>query len=109
MEKVGKGMVKHWGSGFPPASRLNNPQTSSEAELEMNESGSRETHVRKVLKIVTDQPGLITGEIGELSGLGHMETRKRLSDLKNKELIYQGKSRVWEHTKRNQASWYPAW
>ena len=90
-----------------PVSRRDNPVTSFEAEVSINMDGSRQTHLWAVLAIVRSTPGLTTGEVGEVSGLGQMETRKRLSDLKNSALARQGSSRVWPQSGRKQSTWWP--
>lgn len=94
-------------SWLSPVSRKSNPDTSREAESWINQNGSRQTHIQAVLDIVRGTPGLTTGEIGEMSTFGQMETRKRLSDLKNADMIRQGKSRVWMPSGRNQSTWWP--
>ena len=98
------GALDDW---LTPVSRRDNPMTSFEAEASINMDGSRATHLRTVLTIVRDMPGLTTGEVGEVSGLGQMETRKRLSDLKNSALARQGSSRVWPQSGRRQSTWWP--
>ena len=98
------GALDDW---LAPVSRRDNPVTSYKAEASINEDGSRRTHLRTVLAIVRDTPGLTTGEIGEVSGLGQMETRKRLSDLKNATQARQGDSRVWPQSGRHQVTWWP--
>tara|TARA_Y100000310_G_scaffold171370_1_gene171551 strand:+ start:307 stop:648 length:342 start_codon:yes stop_codon:yes gene_type:complete len=92
---------------FPPASYADDPVTSHEAEAVHTATGVRQTHAGKLLEIVRVRPGLITSELGEVSELGHMETRKRLSDLKNMNLIYQGQARMWQGSGRKQSSWWP--
>jgi len=98
------GAMDDW---LAPVSRRDNPLTSYEAETSINADGSRATHLRTVLRIVRATPGLTTGEVGEISGLGQMETRKRLSDLKNATLARQGGSRVWPQSGRRQVTWWP--
>jgi len=95
------------GDGLVPATRRDNPITSFEAEAAINATGSRRTHIGTVLAVVRQTPGLTTGEIGEASGLGQMETRKRLSDLKNHYLARQGASRIWPQSGRHQSTWWP--
>jgi len=92
---------------WPPVSRRENPETSHEAEAVITQTGKRQTHAAKVLEIIIDHPGLVTGVIGEMSGLGQMETRKRLSDLKNRGLARQGQPRIWEGSGRKQVTWWP--
>ena len=92
----------------PPAvSRRGNPQTSFEAEEAINKDGSRATHASVVLGIIQSEPGLTTGEVGDTSGLGQMETRKRISDLKNMGMIFAGDVRVWKPSGRKQSTWWP--
>ena len=98
------GTLDDW---LAPVSRRDNPPTSFEAEATINKNGPRGTHIWAVLRIVRDTPGLTTGEIGEVSGLGQMETRKRLSDLKNMALARQGDSRVWPQSRRRHVTWWP--
>jgi len=98
------GALDDW---LTPVSRRGGPPTSAEAETAINADGSRETHLWTVLAIVRDTPGLTTGEVGEVSGLGQMETRKRLSDLKNLTLARQGSSRIWPPSGRQQSTWWP--
>ena len=88
-------------------SRRDNPETSFEAEEAINKDGSRVTHLSVVLGVIESQPGLTTGEVGDASGLGQMETRKRISDLKNMGMIFAGDVRVWEASGRNQSTWWP--
>jgi predicted ArsR family transcriptional regulator len=92
---------------WPPASHRNDPETSHEAEAVITQTGKRQTHATKVLGIVTAHPGLTTGAIGEISGLGQMETRKRLSDLKNRGLARQGQPRIWHGSGRQNVTWWP--
>ena len=92
---------------WPPVSRRENPETSQEAEAVITQTGKRQTHATKVLGIVTAHPGLTTGAIGEISGLGQMETRKRLSDLKNRGLARQGQPRIWHGSGRQNVTWWP--
>ena len=92
---------------WPPVSRRENPETSQEAEAVITQTGKRQTHAAKVLGIVTAHPGLTTGAIGEISGLGQMETRKRLSDLKNRGLARQGQPRIWHGSGRQNVTWWP--
>jgi len=98
------GALDDW---LAPVSRRDNPLTSYEAETSINEDGSRQTHIRIVLEVVQRMPGLTTGEIGEASGLGQMETRKRLSDIKSSGLARQGASRMWPQSGRQQSTWWP--
>ena len=92
---------------WPPVSRPSNPESSREAEAAINESGKRKSHADVMLEVVTAWPGLVTSIVGERSGLGQMEGRKRLSDLKSKGLIRAGRLAVYEGTNRRQTTWFP--
>jgi len=92
---------------WPPVSRPSNPESSREAEAAINESGKRKSHADVILEVVTAWPGLVTSVVCERSGLGQMEGRKRLSDLKAKGLIKAGPLLIYEPTNRRQTTWYP--
>ena len=96
-----------YGLKWPPVSRGNNPESSHEAEKSINESGKRKSHSDMILKVVEEFPGMVTSAVCDRSGLGQMEGRKRLSDLKAKGLIKAGPLLIYEPTKRRQTTWYP--
>ena len=98
------GALDEW---LAPVSRRDNPVTSFEAEVAINADGSRQTHIKTVVSIIRNTPGLTTGEIGEASGFGQMETRKRLSDIKNSGVARQGTPRIWPQSGRWQSTWWP--
>jgi hypothetical protein len=92
---------------WTPISRSSDPGTSHEAEKSINKSGSRNTQCNQILVVVKDKPGLVSGEIADFTGMGMHVTSRRLADLKNRELIFQGKSRTYEGSGRKQVSWWP--
>lgn len=91
---------------LPPIARTNNPETSHLAAKEITESRGRQTLMRLALRHVRDNPGQTAGQIGDALGLHRSVIAKRLSDLKNAELIVQGPA-VRTHGKA-QVTWYPA-
>ena len=66
---------------FPPATHNNDPVTAHEAEERHEKTGKRLLHRTVVLEIVNADPGLTAKEYGVLTGLGHHEAQRRLSDL----------------------------
>lgn len=70
--------------------RNNSPETSREALAQHEQSGNRETHLRIVLECVRENPGLTATQLCELLPLGEYQVRRRLTDLRNQELIRRG-------------------
>ena len=70
-----------------------NDTTPAHAAAEaMQRSGKAKAHREMVLSVLRKQQGLTGPEIGQLSGLGHIEAQRRISDLKNAGLVeYRGK------------------
>ena len=90
---------------YPPIAGNQDPWTSHAAGDAITKSGLRQTQMERCLGIVQDSPGLVAGEIGELTGLGHVPAQRRLSDLKNLGHIVQGTARQWQG--RAQVTWWP--
>ena len=88
-----------------PIARPSDPWTSHIGAAEVTHSGRRQTQTEQCLDVVQSHPGLTAGEIGELTGLGHVPAQRRLSDLKNEGHAIQGKSRLWHG--RPQVTWWP--
>ena len=99
-------MAIYFEAPLPPIARTNNPETSHLAAKEITESRGRQTLMRLALHYVRDNPGQTAGQIGDALGLHRSVIAKRLSDLKNAELIVQGPA-VRTHGKA-QVTWYPA-
>lgn len=91
---------------WTPVSRSSNPNTSREAEKSINKSGSRNTQCNQILVVVKDNPGAVSGEIADITGMGMHITSRRLADLKNKGSIFQGQPRTYEKSGRKQVSWW---
>ena len=89
----------------PPVSRSEDPLTSYEAEQKINESGARESIMRRALAAITESPGLSHGEIAERLGLEPHQVWRRVSDLKSKGLIHAGPKVQWKGN--GQQVWYP--
>ena len=65
-----------------PIARTTDPWTSHAGAVEVTESGRRKTQMELCLDVVQAHPGRTAGEVGELTGLGHVRAQRRLSDLK---------------------------
>ena len=73
-------------------SHANDTVTAHEAAEWMQKSGKAKIHKAQVLAAVADLQGQTCAEIGEITGLGHIEAQRRVSDLKNDGLIeYRGR------------------
>ena len=70
-----------------------NDTTPAHAAAEaMQRSGRAKYHRELVMAVLRKQQGLTGPEIGRLTGLGHIEAQRRVSDLKNAGLVeYRGK------------------
>jgi hypothetical protein len=64
-----------------PASRHDDPWTSSHAEDEITEDGSRGTMVEVALELVKRNPGKSANELEYIGGFRDGQLRKRLNDL----------------------------
>jgi hypothetical protein len=65
-----------------PIARTTDPWTSHAGAVEVTDSGRRRTQMELCLDVVQAHPGRTAGEVGELTGLGHVRAQRRLSDLK---------------------------
>ena len=75
-----------------PASHLNDPETSYIAEGNINKSGKRFSHQKRIVDYVKRYPGHTAGEIGFATGLGQIECSRRLSEL-NQVTVYRSNKR----------------
>jgi uracil-DNA glycosylase family 4 len=94
------------GLRLPSAHRESDLETSIEADTTITESGERLSIMRTCLGLLLDRPGLTAGEVGDISGLGHPRVWRRISDLKNLELVYPEGERPWTNG-RSHAIWWP--
>jgi len=91
-----------------PATHRNDPRTSLEAELEVTVTGQRQRHIDMVVASVREYPGLTAEEYGALTGLGRIETARRLSDAKEAWLVRRGERKVYPAVGgTSQSTWYP--
>jgi hypothetical protein len=88
-----------------PIARTTDPWTSHAGAVEVTDSGRRRTQAERCLDIVLTRPGLTAGEIGELTGLGHVPAQRRLSDLKASGKVAVGMARQFQG--RPQVTWWP--
>ena len=89
-----------------PIARTTDPWTSHAGAVEVTDSGRRRTQAERCLDVVQTRPGLTAGEIGELTGLGHVPAQRRLSDLKAAGKVSVGMAR--QYSGRPQATWWPS-
>ena len=89
-----------------PIARTTAPGTSHAGAVEVTASGRRKTQAERCLDVVQTSPGLTAGEIGELTGLGHVPAQRRLSDLKAAGKVSVGMAR--QYSGRPQATWWPS-
>ena len=88
-----------------PIARTTDPWTSHAGAVEVTDSGRRKTQAERCLDVVLTRPGLTAGEIGELTGLGHVPAQRRLSDLKAAGQVGVGMARQFQG--RPQVTWWP--
>ena len=88
-----------------PIVRTTDPWTSHAGAVEVTDSGRRKTQAERCLDVVLTRPGLTAGEIGELTGLGHVPAQRRLSDLKAAGKVGVGMAR--QYLGRPQVTWWP--
>jgi predicted ArsR family transcriptional regulator len=88
-----------------PIARTTDPWTSHAGAVEVTDSGRRKTQAERCLDVVLTRPGLTAGEIGELTGLGHVPAQRRLSDLKAAGKVGVGMAR--QYLGRPQVTWWP--
>lgn len=63
-----------------------------EAAEHMQKSGKAAIHKARVIEFVSKSQGATGGEVGDKTGLGHIEAQRRISDLKSSGLVeYRGK------------------
>jgi transcription initiation factor IIE alpha subunit len=65
------------------------------------------SHLVSVVTAVKEHPGLTASELAELTGMGSVEVRRRLTDAKNKGLAYQGEIRKSRLNENREFCWYP--
>ncbi len=93
-------------ASLPPVAHDHDPITSFEAESHITESGRRESQAQRILRVVTDRPGLTAGDIGDVTGYGHVPAQRRLSDLLAQGKIVRGAPRVYKGSNRRQSTWW---
>jgi hypothetical protein len=74
-------------------SHFNDPSTSKEAIKDLNNNGTRAKHMQKVLKGVKAFPLSTACELAKVLNMGEYQVRRRLSDLKNQDLVVHGPKR----------------
>jgi len=88
-----------------PRARHTDDSTSHEAAMQHTRSGKAARHRDLVMSAVEANPSSTAGEIGNISGLGHIEAQRRLSDLYRDDLVRKGPSRKCLVKKNNMVTW----
>ena len=86
--------------------RVDDPHTSGMAADELDASGGRLKHAEMVFAAVCSNRGATAAEIGVITGLGHIEAQRRLSDLKNAHRVRQGAARACRVKGSRMVTWY---
>lgn len=82
------------------------PESSYEAAALM-ERGTRQRHYDLVMVYVARHPGLTASQYAEMCGLDDVETRRRLTDAKNKGTAYQQGYHRAAGRKTRECQWWP--
>lgn len=91
--------------------RNTDPETSHEAARSIQASGRQETNIAKVVEIVSHNEGLTAGEICALLNdptMDYHETVRRLSDAKNRRILYSASPRLCtvRPSNRKSGTWF---
>lgn len=87
----------------PPLARTSDPITSHEAAARVT---NRESIKARCLAYIRAHPGVTAGQVGVGTDLGYEKVWRRVSELKNDGLIYEGvETREWGG--RQQVTLYP--
>ena len=93
---------------FRPVSRKTDPSSSRSAEAEINRTGSRRAQQEKIFEHVRRWPGHTSLEMSRYLNLDRYQIARRLSDLKNAGLVYQGDVKKCDIGGRDAVTWFPA-
>ena len=88
-----------------PIARNTDPQTSHRSATELTTSGKRDAQKARVLTAVKDHPGLTSSELARISGLDRYLVARRLPDLRNDRLVYNGQARECSVTRKQALTW----
>ena len=88
-----------------PASRLNDPVTSHEAEEHVNASGIRDGQARVVFEALRRREGATSAELARYAGVDRYVTGWRLPDLERLGLVAKGESRKCRVAGKNAITW----
>ena len=91
-------------NAYPPSTHRYDSLPAFNAEAQVTVRGKREKHISIVLAAVREHPGRTALELGDITGLQHPETQRRLSDLKNLGQVYQFGKATYQG--RTMTTWY---
>lgn len=87
--------------------RATDPTTSRAAAAMMDASGAAADHRAQCLAEVRRQPGQTAAEIAQAIGLERHEPSRRLPELRDASLVYNGLSRVCRVQGHRSMTWWP--
>jgi hypothetical protein len=85
--------------------------TQASKEAFINHLSQMETNKEKITAVLERYPDITRFAVGRLTGIGHLEAQRRLSDLKNENKVYEsgtrkhGINRVSTYSLVRQLSW----
>ena len=85
--------------------RSSDVETSHDAAEQHERSGKAGHNRSLVLQAVREHSGMTAAELGQITGLGHIETQRRLSDLKNDNLVAMWPARKCSVNGTNMRTW----
>ncbi len=87
--------------------RSSDPHTSGAAADGHDASGGRLRHADLVMAAVVAGRGMTAAEYGSLTGLGHIEAQRRLSDLEHAHRVRKGAARECREKGTRMVTWFP--
>lgn len=91
-----------------PIARRKDPKSSHEAADEITRSGNRASQAQEVLALVRRHQGHTSLELSRFSRtLDRYQVARRLADLNEAGLVYQGQLRNCSIGKRLAVAWFP--
>lgn len=92
---------------FTPASRLNDPPSSYEAEVFVNKCGERARQQAMVYELVLKHPNCTSDELADFSELNRHQIARRLPEVETAGLIERGTPRKSTKSGRSGVTWHP--
>ena len=93
------------GQLFPPATHSGDAWTSHAAEREHTKSGARKKHCEVVYGLVFRFPSRTASELEEHAPYDLQEVRRRLTDLKHADRVFQCGTRKRKNRLKTETTW----